>query len=108
MYWLSYTIKFSISANVFQSCVFRKNTNTGVLPNKDAVCPVNWKRGLIFGALNCAKMICSTEESFLKEVSKWRDIFSRNGYSNIHRSIHILVKVTRGQVFKKCSGSRTS
>ena len=63
--------------------MFRKKTNTDVLLNNDAICPVSWKRGLIFGALNRAKMICSTQELFLKEVSKLRDIFFRNGYSNI-------------------------
>ena len=75
--------QISIKDDEFQSCVFRKKTNTDVLLNNDAICPVSWKRGLIFGALNRAKMICSTQELFSKEVFKLRDIFSRNGYSNI-------------------------
>ena len=73
----------SIVGDNFDSCVYRKETNTNVLLNANAICPVSWKRGLIFGALNRAKMICSSRELFLREVSKLRDIFLRNGYSDV-------------------------
>ena len=66
----------------FDSCVFRKSTNTNVLLNMNAVCPISWKKSLIFGALNRAMVICSNRALFLEEVEKLREIFWKNGYSN--------------------------
>ena len=70
-----------IKGNNFESCVYRKSTNTDVLLNFDAVCPVTWKKGVILGALNRAKIICSTRELFLSEVEELKTIFFKNGYS---------------------------
>ena len=44
---------------------------------------MSWKRGLIFGALNRARIICSSRELFLREVSKLRVIFAKNGYTDV-------------------------
>ena len=66
----------------FESCVFRKSTNTNVVLNMSAVCPMSWKKSLIFGALNRAKIICSNRDLFLEEVENLRVIFWKNGYSN--------------------------
>ena len=66
----------------FESSVFRKDTNTNVLLNIDAVCPMSWRKGLVCGALNRALIICSSKESFLDEVEKLKIIFWKNGYSN--------------------------
>ena len=74
--------KIQIIGDEFESCVYRKDTNTDVLLNFNAVCPLSWKRGILFGALNRAKIICSSKEAFLNEVKKLRDIFYRNGYSD--------------------------
>ena len=65
----------------FESIVYRKQTYTGVLLNIEAVCPMNWKKGLILGAINRASIICSTKEAFLSEVEKLKLIFWKNGYS---------------------------
>ena len=65
----------------FESCVFRKSTNTDVLLNFSAICPSSWKKGVILGALNRAKVTCSSSELFSKEVSKLKSMFLRNGYS---------------------------
>ena len=43
--------------------------------------PVVGKKGLIFGALSRAKVICSSREWFLPEIDKLRNIFWKNGYS---------------------------
>ena len=59
----------------FESTVFRKQTNTNVLLNVDAICPVSWKKGLVLGALNRASIICSSKVNFLSEVEKLRTIF---------------------------------
>ena len=52
-----------------------------VFRNFCAVCPYTWKKGILFGALHRAKLICSSRVLFLQEVSKLRAIFFRNGYS---------------------------
>ena len=72
-----------LKGDYFESFVYRKKTNTNVLLNAEATCPVNWKRSVIFGAINRAKMICKSHNLFLKEVSKLKGIFTSNGYSNM-------------------------
>ena len=42
---------------------------------------LTWKKGIIFGALYRAKIICSNRDLFIKEVEKLRNIFWKNGYS---------------------------
>ena len=73
--------EINIKGDNFESWVYRKPTNTGVVLNFNAICPLTWKKGLIFGALNRAKVICSNRELFLREVDKLRNMFWRNGYS---------------------------
>ena len=72
-----------LKGDYFESFVYRKKTNTNVLLNAEATCPANWKRSVIFGAINRAKMICKSHHLFLKEVSKLKSIFASNGYSNV-------------------------
>ena len=72
-----------LKGDYFESYVYRKKTNTNVLLNAEATCPVNWKRSVIFGAINRAKRICKSHNLFLKEVSKLKGIFISNGYSNM-------------------------
>ena len=73
--------QISLVGDRFESCVFRKSTNTDVLLNFSAICPSSWKKGVILGALNRAKVICSNSELFSNEVSKLKNMFLRNGYS---------------------------
>ena len=70
-----------IIGDEFESCVYRKSTNTDVLLNFGAVCPAAWKKGIILGSLNRAKLICSSLELFRREVNKLRLMFLKNGYS---------------------------
>ena len=65
----------------FESWVYRKATNTNVMLNANAVCPLSWKKGLLFGALHRAKMICSNQDLFMSEIKKLKEIFWKNGYS---------------------------
>jgi hypothetical protein len=74
--------EIKLTGDNFESSVFRKDTNTNVLLNVNAVCPMSWRKGLVYGALNRAKTICSSKELFLKEVDKLKLIFWKNGYSN--------------------------
>lgn len=73
--------RVEIVGDSFESCVFRKPTNTNVLLNASAICPTRWKKGLILGAIHRAKMICSSSNLFEREVDNLRDIFHKNGYS---------------------------
>ena len=66
----------------YETNVWRKSTNTGLLLNFNAMCPKIWKSGLISCFLHRAKSICSNYELYLKEVQKLRLIFNNNGYSN--------------------------
>ena len=75
--------EIKISGDNFESWTYRKKTDTGVLLNLCAVCPRGWKKGLIFGALSRAKVICSSRELFLQEIDKLRNIFWKNGYSAV-------------------------
>ena len=66
----------------YETNVWRKSTNTGLLLNFNAMCPKIWKSGLIVCFLHRAKSICSNYELYLKEVHKLRLSFNNNGYSN--------------------------
>ena len=70
-----------INGDIFESWTYRKKTDTGVILNSAAVCPQIWKKSLIFGALNRAKVVCSNIELFSNEVDKLKKIFWNNGYS---------------------------
>ena len=48
--------------------------------NFSAIVPNFWKTGLIKCMLNSAKMICSSEDLFDKEVEKLKKMFAANGY----------------------------
>ena len=67
--------EIKINGDTFESWTYRKKTDTGVILNSVAVCPQNWKKSLIFGALNRAKVVCSSTELFLNEVDKLKKIF---------------------------------
>ena len=65
---------------MFDTWVWRKSTNTGLLLNFSALCPKNWKEELVTCLLHRAKKICSTKLLFQNEVRNPRQIFSKNGY----------------------------
>ena len=60
--------------------VYRKSTNTNVLLNYNALCPIKWKLGLMTCLINRAYTVCSSWELFHNELEKLKDIFSSNGY----------------------------
>ena len=55
-----------LKGDYFESFVYRKKTNTNILLNAEATCPINWKRSVIFSAINRAKMICKSHNFFKK------------------------------------------
>ena len=66
--------------NKFDTCIYRKKTNTDVLLNFNSVAPVAWKQGLVKCLLHRAKMICSSSRLLNDEFRKIADIFHKNGY----------------------------
>ena len=63
----------------YNTCVWRKLTNTGLLLHFNAVFPRTWKSGLIISCLHRAKKICSTNFLYKKEVVKVQSLFRKNG-----------------------------
>ena len=64
-----------------QTSVYRKKTHTGVFMNFNSIVPSNWKFGLIFGMINRAWSICSSQDLFKIEINKLRKMFYDNGYT---------------------------
>ena len=73
-------VEIEINSSHFDTWVWRKSTNTGLLMNFNALCPKTWKQGLINCFLHRAKNICSTNTLFYSEVKNLRNIFYNNGY----------------------------
>ena len=66
----------------YDTCIWQKSINTGLLLNNKAICPKTWKSGLMC-FVDHAKNICSTCELYLQELNKLRGIFQMNGYPNL-------------------------
>ena len=66
--------------STLSSKVYRKSTNTNVILNYSALCPQNWKSGLVTCFLNRAYTVCSSWNLFDNEVNLMRDIFKKNAY----------------------------
>ena len=71
----------SIENGNFESWVYRKPTNTHVILNQCALCPMEWKKGLVKCFLHRAWTICSNYKRLHEEIVILRDIFVRNGYA---------------------------
>ena len=57
-------VQIKLLDNGYETCVWRKPTNTGVLLNFNAICPAAWKIGLITCLLHRAKLVCSNCELY--------------------------------------------
>ena len=66
--------------NNFTSSVYRKKTFTGLMLNFHAICPINWKLGLINCLLHRAYIISSTWNLFNDEADYLKNLFISNGY----------------------------
>ena len=73
-------VEIKINLDKFDTCTWRKPSNTGLLLNFNAFCPKIWKKGLISCLLNRAKITCSTDYLFQKEVTYLKNLFYSNGY----------------------------
>ena len=73
-------VEVTTTESRIETKIYRKQTHTNLLLNFNAICPMNWKSGLIICLLNRAKIICSTTALFQKEVKELRSMFQENGY----------------------------
>ena len=70
----------SIKSNQFESWVYRKPTNTGVILNYHAVAPRRWKKSLVTTMLMRAFRVSSSLTYFQSELDAIRKIFKENLY----------------------------
>ena len=77
-------VSIKINGENADTWVFRKNTDTGVMLNFNAVVPNAWKVGLIRCLLNTGKQICSSETLFGLEVENLKRRFTANGYPKVY------------------------
>ena len=73
-------VEINITDYGFESWVWRKKTNIGVILNYNKICPKSSKTGLIMCLLKRAKTICSDNILYDKEICNLRSIFSKNAY----------------------------
>ena len=73
-------VDIKISENTVDTWVWKKPTNTGLFLNFAAICPIKWKSGLVFCMLHRAKLICSSDSLFFKEVEILTSLFLSNNY----------------------------
>ena len=60
--------------------MWRKETNTGILMNFNAIYPNVWKSSFVLCLLNRAKSICSSQHLFEVEIGKLKRLFYNNNY----------------------------
>ena len=63
-------VQIKLLDNGYETCIWRKPTNTAVVLNFNAICPTAWKIGLITCLLHRAKIVCSNCELYTREVNK--------------------------------------
>ena len=86
----------SIKDGNFETWVYRKKTYTGVHINAFALCPDQWKRGLLCCLLHRAWTVCSSRARFDEEVAKLKDIFLKNGYAEkFFKKIHSMFVIRK-------------
>ena len=73
-------VQIQLIGKGYDTCAWRKPTNTRLLLNYKLNCPKTGKFGFIMRFLHRAKNIYSSCELYLQEQNKLRVIFQNNGY----------------------------
>ena len=73
-------VEVTITESGIETKIYRKQTHTNLQLNFNAICPINWKSGLIICLSKGAKITFSTRALFQKEVKELRSMFQKNGY----------------------------
>ena len=77
-----FDVEIKMNDTEYDSCMWRKPTNTGLLLNFHSICPTTWKSGLIKCLLHHAKYICSNYSLYKQKIEKLRMLFQKNAYHN--------------------------
>ena len=73
-------VSITIKKGKYNTQVYRKPTNTGILMSYDCVAPTKWKRSLVKCMLLRAYRVSSEADYFSSEVDKIKDSLKKNGY----------------------------
>ena len=73
-------LEISMNNQEFETKIYRKVTFTGLLLNFNAICPIQWKKGLITGLLHRAFTACSTWHSLHDEINNIKNLLQQNSY----------------------------
>ena len=69
-------VDIKVNKNTVDTWVWKKLTNTGLFLNFAAMCPIKWKSNLVFCMLHRAKLICSSDLLFFREVNILKSLYS--------------------------------
>ena len=75
-------VEIKMNSTEYDTCMWQKPTNTGLLLNFHSICPTTWKSGLIECFLHCAKYIYSNYSLHKEEIVKLRMLFQKNACPN--------------------------
>ena len=92
-----------VSENTVDRWVWRKPTNTGLFLNFAAICPIKWKSGLVFCMLHCARLICSSDLLFCKEVKILKSLFLANNYRSLMKYCASFLHFHHSSLMKYCA-----
>lgn len=73
-------VTIDISNNQLDTSVYTKITNTGDMLNYQSECPMKYKTGVIKAMLHRSKKISSNPETFEKEITRLKQVFTNNNY----------------------------
>ena len=73
-------IEIKLDLDCIHTSIYRKDTFTGLLLNYNAICPLQWKKGLIIGMLNRAFNVCSNWHLLHIEFEKITKMLIENNY----------------------------
>ena len=76
-------VQVELNESGYNTWVWRKPTNTGLLLNFNANCPQTWKSSLIMCSLHRAKKICSNDYLYKQEVKKTMLVVSKKWLPNL-------------------------
>ena len=78
-----FDVQIQLTDKGYDTCVWRKPINTGLLLNDRANCVKTRKSDLIMCILHRAKSICSICKLYLQELNKLSVVFQKNDYPNL-------------------------
>ena len=73
-------VSISIKDTGYDTKVYRKPTNTGVLMHFESMAPLKWKKTLVKCLLNRALRLSSTFDNLISEIETITSCLERNGY----------------------------